>query len=57
VSVVNRFIVLGCGESGLIFNKTIAKTLDVAEGTVKLHVAAIMRSLDVRNRTHAVNQG
>jgi len=54
---VNRFIVLGCGESGLIFNKTIAKTLDVAEGTVKLHVAAIMRSLDVRNRTHAVNQG
>ncbi|MEQ1531426.1 MAG: response regulator transcription factor [Methylococcales bacterium] len=35
-------------------NKSIARTLDVAEGTVKLHVAAIMRTLGVRNRTEAV---
>lgn len=37
-------------------NKSIAKTLDVAEGTVKLHVAAIMRALGARNRTHAVTE-
>jgi len=35
-------------------NKSIAKTLDLAEGTVKLHVAAILRGLDARNRTEAV---
>lgn len=35
-------------------NKSIANTLEVAEGTVKLHVAAIMRALGARNRTHAV---
>jgi two-component system, NarL family, nitrate/nitrite response regulator NarL len=35
-------------------NKSIARTLVVAEGTVKLHVAAIMRSLGVHNRTEAV---
>jgi two-component system, NarL family, nitrate/nitrite response regulator NarL len=35
-------------------NKSIAKTLDVAEGTVKLHVAAILRALGARNRTQAV---
>jgi DNA-binding NarL/FixJ family response regulator len=35
-------------------NKSIANTLNVAEGTVKLHVAAIMRALGARNRTHAV---
>lgn len=37
-------------------NKSIARTLNVAEGTVKLHVAAILRILGVRNRTEAVSQ-
>jgi len=37
-------------------NKSIANTLKVAEGTVKLHVAAIMRALGARNRTHAVTE-
>lgn len=37
-------------------NKSIARTLDVAEGTVKLHVAAILRTLGARNRTDAVMQ-
>jgi len=35
-------------------NKSIAKTLAVAEGTVKLHVAAILRAFGARNRTEAV---
>jgi len=35
-------------------NKSIAKELDMAEGTVKLHVAAILRLLGARNRTEAV---
>ena len=35
-------------------NKSIAKTLNVAEGTVKLHVAAILRAMGARNRTEAV---
>lgn len=34
-------------------NKSIARQLDVSEGTVKLHVAAILRALQVRNRTEA----
>ena len=37
-------------------NKSIANTLNVAEGTVKLHVAAILRALSARNRTHAVTE-
>lgn len=37
-------------------NKSIAKTLAVAEGTVKLHVAAILRALGVSNRTQAVTE-
>jgi two-component system, NarL family, nitrate/nitrite response regulator NarL len=37
-------------------NKSIAKTLAVAEGTVKLHVAAILRALGARNRTQAVTE-
>lgn len=37
-------------------NKSIAKTLNVAEGTVKLHVAAILLALGARNRTHAVTE-
>lgn len=35
-------------------NKGIANHLDLCEGTVKLHVSAIMRTLGVRNRTEAV---
>jgi two-component system, NarL family, nitrate/nitrite response regulator NarL len=37
-------------------NKSIAKTLNVAEGTVKLHVASIMRALGASNRTQAVSE-
>lgn len=37
-------------------NKSIARTLNVAEGTIKLHVAAILRALGARNRTEAVIQ-
>jgi two-component system, NarL family, nitrate/nitrite response regulator NarL len=37
-------------------NKSIARTLNVAEGTVKLHVASILRALGARNRTEAVIQ-
>jgi len=37
-------------------NKSIAKALHVAEGTVKLHVAAILRTLNVNNRTQAVTE-
>jgi DNA-binding NarL/FixJ family response regulator len=35
-------------------NKGIANRLDLCEGTIKLHVSAIMRALGVRNRTEAV---
>jgi DNA-binding NarL/FixJ family response regulator len=35
-------------------NKQIAKSLDVTEGTVKIHLAAIFRILKVNNRTEAV---
>ncbi len=35
-------------------NKSIARKLDLTEGTVKIHVAAIFRALDVSNRTEAV---
>lgn len=35
-------------------NKGIAKRLDLTEGTVKLHVSAILRALAARNRTEAV---
>ncbi len=35
-------------------NKIIASHLDLAEGTVKLHVSAIMRALGARSRTEAV---
>ncbi len=37
-------------------NKSIARTLNVAEGTIKLHVAAILRTLGARNRTEAAIQ-
>ncbi len=34
-------------------NKEIARALDIAEGTVKIHLAALLRILGVRNRTEA----
>jgi DNA-binding NarL/FixJ family response regulator len=41
---------LGKGQA----NKEIARALDISEGTVKIHLAAIFRLLSVRNRTEAV---
>lgn len=35
-------------------NKVIARTLDITEGTVKIHLVAIFQTLGVRNRTEAV---
>jgi DNA-binding NarL/FixJ family response regulator len=35
-------------------NKLIARELGLTEGTVKIHIAAILRCLQVRNRTEAV---
>ncbi len=35
-------------------NKDIARELDLAEGTVKVHVSAIIKALKVSNRTEAV---
>ena len=32
-------------------NKEIARELDIAEGTVKIHLAALFSHFDVRNRT------
>ena len=37
-------------------NKVIARALELSEGTVKIHVAAILRALDVQNRAEAVNR-
>lgn len=45
--------VLGLMAQGLP-NKLIARKLNLAEGTVKLHVAAILRALNALNRTQAV---
>jgi len=45
--------VLGCILQGLP-NKLICRRLALAGGTVKIHVAAILRALNVRNRTQAV---
>ena len=35
-------------------NKLIARELGLTEGTVKIHIAAILRALEARNRTEAV---
>ena len=35
-------------------NKAIARALGVSEGTVKVHLVAVFRSLNVSNRTEAV---
>lgn len=45
--------VLGLLARGLP-NKMIARELGLSEGTVKVHLLAIFRALDVRNRTEAV---
>ncbi|MFM2446655.1 MAG: hypothetical protein RI936_1102, partial [Pseudomonadota bacterium] len=45
--------VLECLARGLP-NKLIARELGLTEGTVKVHLMAIFRALDVRNRTEAV---
>lgn len=34
-------------------NKEIARTLEIAEATIKIHMAALLRALKVRNRTEA----
>ncbi|WP_394804771.1 helix-turn-helix domain-containing protein [Sphingomonas agrestis] len=44
--------VLRCVRSGLL-NKQIAYQLGIAEATVKVHMTAVMRKLNVRNRTQA----
>jgi two-component system nitrate/nitrite response regulator NarL len=44
--------ILLCVARGLS-NKTIARELDLAEGTVKVHIKAILRKLDLANRTQA----
>ena len=35
-------------------NKLICRELNLAEGTIKVHVSAVLRLLGVRNRTHAI---
>lgn len=45
---VARLLAQGCA------NKAIAGMLSMSEGTVKVHMAAIFRALDVTNRTEAV---
>lgn len=44
--------ILDCLETGLP-NKTIARTLDIAEATVKVHLKAVLRKINVKNRTQA----
>ena len=38
-------------------NKEIARTLHISEGTAKLHVAAVLRMLNVKNRSAAAVLG
>lgn len=38
-------------------NKEIAQELDIAEGTVKMHLASLFRALGATNRAHAVALG
>lgn len=38
-------------------NKEIAERLDTVEGTIKVHVKAVLEKLGVGNRTHAVVKG
>ena len=43
--------------AGGLPNKLIARELNLSEGTVKLHVSAIIHTLGTRNRTEAVMEG
>ena len=45
--------VIGCLMKGHS-NKQIARDLDIGEGTVKIHLAAVFRALGAQNRTEAV---
>jgi hypothetical protein len=38
-------------------NKEIARELKIAEGTSKIHTAALLRAIGARNRTEAVFKG
>ena len=38
-------------------NKEIAQALNLAEGTVKMHLAALFRALGATNRAHAAALG
>jgi two-component system nitrate/nitrite response regulator NarL len=44
--------ILRCLQDGLP-NKTIARDLDMAEATVKVHLKALLRKINVENRTQA----
>ncbi len=48
--------ILECLQAGLS-NKAIARELDMAEATVKVHVKAILRKINVENRTQAAVWG
>jgi len=48
--------ILGCLISGLP-NKTIARNLNMAEATVKVHLKALLRKINVQNRTQAAIWG
>jgi len=48
--------ILQCLVDGLP-NKTIARNLDMAEATVKVHLKSILRKLNVQNRTQAAIWG
>ena len=37
-------------------NKAIARELDLSEGTIKVHLAALYRALDVHNRASAISR-
>ena len=49
----SQYKVLCCMRDGLL-NKQIGYNLDIAEATVKAHVTAIFRKLNINNRTQAV---
>jgi two-component system nitrate/nitrite response regulator NarL len=48
--------ILGCLVSGLP-NKTIARNLNMAEATVKVHLKTLLRKINVQNRTQAAIWG
>ncbi|MDB5395609.1 MAG: two-component response regulator [Rhodospirillales bacterium] len=48
--------ILGCLISGLP-NKTIARNLNMAEATVKVHLKTLLRKINVQNRTQAAIWG